>query len=265
MLKLLQLLTYSSLILLTACGAQESELNIDLVGAGTITTNSGASCSESCVAKVKINPPFIGNKKVQVDADPAPGFMFLGWNHGSCEDTDTCAIEYSGLCADQLFCSTGLVYFAESIRPVFVDTSMLLDTGWSRSAVCAVFASGELSCWARFNADEVEDVPALNNPQQVAVAGSVACAQVDEGIRCWGHPNLIPGTAPLLYPPLEMEMITARICVVDLEGLKCWGTQGEIETPQVVHPVNLRKRYLETQSWSGEQFCVDDGGEEICW
>lgn len=252
-------------LLLSACGAQDVDLNVVMAGQGSITSPGGVDCEASCTASVKINPPFIGNKIVKLTATAAPGYEFIGWNHRSCTAAETCDLEFSGICADQLICSTGLVYFEETIKPVFVDSSILLDAGWSESAVCAAFSSGEVQCWPRSANDEVGQVPPLNNPQQVAVAGNAACAQVDEGVQCWGHPNLIPNDAPLLYPPMEMEMLTARVCVIDQEGLKCWGTAGEISTPAVVNPTNLRKQYVETPQWSGHQFCVDDDGEPLCW
>ncbi|RLU02680.1 MAG: hypothetical protein D9N11_07975 [Ketobacter sp.] len=254
-----------SVLLLSACGAQEVELNVKLVGQGTINSAAGVDCSEPCVAMVKLSPPLIGNKRVKTSATPAPGFVFLGWNHRSCTDSEVCDIEFMGLCVDQLLCITGMMYFEETIRPVFVDASYLLDSGWSESAVCAAFSSGEVECWSRYQGDEVEQVPALNNPQQVAVGGNVACAQVDEGIHCWGFPNFLPQGAPQVYPPLEMEMLGSRICVLDQEGVKCWGTDGPRETPEFTEPANLRKQYMITPNLRGNQFCVDDAGEEKCW
>lgn len=252
-------------LLLSACGAQEVELGVRLVGEGTITSPAGVDCSEPCDALVKIKPPFIGNKYVEMTATPAPGYEFLGWNHHSCAADEVCDLEFMGLCADQALCITGLIYFEEVIKPVFVDSSLLLDSGWSERAICAAFSSGDVQCWSHHFLDEVEDVPALNNPQKVAVGGNVACAQVDEGIHCWGSTNLLPQGAPLVYPPLEMEMIGSRTCVLDQDGVKCWGTNGLRETPEFSNPMNLRKQYMVTPTLSGNQFCVDDDGEEMCW
>lgn len=254
-----------SVLLISACGAQDAELDVKLIGQGTITSPSGVDCSEPCVAMVRISPPFIGNKRVEVTATPAPGYEFLGWNHISCTADEVCDIKYSGVCADQLLCLTGIMYSEEVIKPVFVDSSLLLDSSWSERAICAVFSSGEVQCWAHFFLDDVEQVPQLNNPQKVAVGGNVACAQVDEGISCWGHPNLLPQGGPLVYPPLEMEMLGSRICVLDQQGVKCWGTNGMTETPEFTSPENLRTRHLVTPEYDGYQFCVDDGGEEVCW
>ena len=255
-----------SVLLLSACGAQEADLNINLVGQGTISSPSGVDCSESCVAKVKIPPPFIGNKRVTVTATAATGSVFLGWNYRFCaSDAEICEVIYSGLCADQALCLTGLKYFEESMRPVFVDASYLLDSGVGGFGVCAVFNTGEVQCWSRNPGGVAEQVPALNNPQQVAVGSNVACAQVDEGIHCWGLANQLPQDAPLLYPPLEMEMLSNKICVLDQEGVKCWDANGMWETPEFTAPANLRTQNMDTEDLSGYYFCVDDAGVETCW
>lgn len=254
-----------SVVLISACGAQEVELNVTLYGEGRITSPAGVDCSEDCVAKVQLSPPFIGNKRVRLTANPAPGYEFLGWNHHSCTSEEICDLEFTGICFDQLLCSTGIVYSEQAIKPVFVDSALLLASDWSERSICAVFSSGEVQCWAHFYQSEVENVPQLNNPQNVAVGGSVACAQVDEGISCWGHPNLLPKGAPLVYPPLEMKMLSSQICVLDQEGVKCWSSIGLRDTPEFTNPMNLRTKAINTPDFSGYQFCVDDEGVEVCW
>lgn len=171
-------------VMLTACGAQDVELNVKMSGKGTVTSPAGVDCSESCVATVNINPPRIGNKYIKITATPASGYEFLGWNHHSCTADEVCDLKFSGLCIDQALCLTGTMYSDESIQPVFVNSSLLLDSGWSERAVCAAFGSGEVQCWGSSSYEEVQQVPALNNPQMVAVGGNSACALVDEGIRC---------------------------------------------------------------------------------
>ncbi|MGB1059401.1 MAG: hypothetical protein ACPGZU_04675 [Ketobacter sp.] len=253
-----------SVVLVSACGAKDAGLNLTIIGEGSVTSPSGVDCSESCAATVKLSPPTIGNKLVEITATPAPGYTFLGWNNQYCTPDDVCDLKYTGLCADQLLCLTGFIYSGQRVEAVFVDSSLLVDSGWSELAVCAILGDGEVRCWSA-SQDEVEQVPALNNPQQVAVSDYAACALVDEGISCWGKPNFLPEDGPTVYPPLEMEMLRGEICVLDQEGVKCWSAYGPPEIPEFVNPTNLRKRSVETPEFIGKEFCVDDEGAEVCW
>lgn len=253
-----------SVLLISACGAKEAELNVNIIGEGSVTAPSGVDCSESCVAMVRLNPPTIGNKIVKITATPAPGYEFLGWNNQYCTPDEVCNMKFSGLCVDQLFCSTGTMYSGQRVEAIFVDSSLLVDSGWSEQSICAVLGDDEVQCWSA-RIDEVEQVPALNNPQKVAVGGYSACALVDEGVSCWGRSNFLPTGAPQLYPPLDMEMLSSQICVLDQEGVKCWGRNGLIDTPEFTNPTNLRKRHVEDPDSIRDVFCVDDVGVEVCW
>jgi hypothetical protein len=71
-----------------------------------------------------------------------------------------------------------------------------------------------------------EDVPALSHPTGLVVGGDFACAQDDNGIRCWGDNDSAITQAPTLSNPRKIIASARDVCALDDNGVECWGDQN---------------------------------------
>lgn len=85
-------------------------------------------------------------------AEPAPGFELLGWNYGDCSQSENpvCTIDLVYACGVGLnplpVCIEGETYDA-FLQPVFVESDMIADTGWSPESSCLLTIAGDVTCW----------------------------------------------------------------------------------------------------------------------
>jgi alpha-tubulin suppressor-like RCC1 family protein len=76
----------------------------------------------------------------------------------------------------------------------------------------------------------------------VSIGQYHTCAIDDEGVQCWGAPELPLGQSriPVLSNPVELIVGLEHACALDDEGVKCWGdnSSGQLNVPALSHPSN---------------------------
>ena len=249
-----------TLLFLGGCGASV-DVEVQITGEGTVTSPDGIDCGDTCTTSrfVSAGRAFSnGGETMVLTAEPAPGFELLGWNYGDCSQSENpvCTIDLVYACGvglnPLLVCIEGETYDA-FLQPVFVESDMIADTGWSPESSCLLTIAGDVTCWGPA---QVAELPDLSNPQQVETGRRFACAEDDTGVVCWGAYN-VPQSPPVLFPPYDLAAGASFICALDADGVKCWDAGGESYVPELINPSNIRSRY--------PTVCVDDVGEEICW
>jgi len=120
---------------------------------------------------------------------------------------------------------------------------------------CALDKNG-VKCWGY--SSDTYDLSKFKKPVQLSMGFFNYCVIDDEGVKCWDHFYGKPVSVPKLNNPTQIS-VSGHICVIERDGLKCWGnnTFGQTDVPK------LNKPYFVS---TGHGFtCVLDQDGEKCW
>lgn len=129
-----------------------------------------------------------------------------------------------------------------------------------------VISAGQVFCWDPING-EINNIPSLNNPIDVAFNSNHACAVDSTGLHCWNSAEpfkeltpLDPMTPrPVLFSPTKVVMSDSHMCVLDTPGVSCWGRNdcGQVSGPPLSAPTQI------AVGWNVS--CAIDSTGLKCW
>ena len=80
-----------------------------------------------------------------------------------------------------------------------------------------------MTCWGQ--EDSRSAAPALSNPTSISAGGFSTCAIDDNGVTCWGAPNIV--NVPNLSNPTQVNVGYNHACAQDDTGAVCWGNNDK--------------------------------------